>query len=90
MDAPIVDEDIVHLDVGGLAVLLVLKLDKRKLQRVARLAVANHLRAANGAEARKNDLQVLIARHGVELADEKDVFRRENVFERKVADLKGS
>ena len=45
VDAAVVDEDVVHLEVGVLARLLVLELDEGVLQRVARLVVTDHLAA---------------------------------------------
>ena len=50
------------------------------------LFVAYHVAAANLAKARKNELQILAARHGVELADEEHVFGRLDVGVRQVAD----
>ena len=43
VDSPVVNENVVHLEVGGLAGLLVLELDKCVLQRVARFLVPYHL-----------------------------------------------
>ena len=38
----VVDEDVVHLEVGFLATLLVFKLDEGVLQAIAGLSIANH------------------------------------------------
>ena len=46
VDAPVVDEYVVHLEVGVLARLGVVELDEGVLQRVARVAVADDLAAA--------------------------------------------
>ena len=45
MDASVVDENVVHLEIGFLAALLLLELDEGVLQTVPALAVTNHLAA---------------------------------------------
>ena len=50
------------------------------------LFVAYHLATANLAKARKNELQILAARHGIELAHKEHVLGRLDVGVRQVAD----
>ena len=50
------------------------------------LFVAYHLATANLAKARKNELQILAARHGIELAHKEHVLWRLDVGVRQVAD----
>lgn len=50
------------------------------------LFVAYHVATANLAKARKNELQILAARHGIELAHKKHVLGRLDVGIRQVAD----
>ena len=71
MDAALVDHHVLHLEVGLLAGLLVLKLHEGVAQRVARLLVALDLALSDRSEAREDDLEVLVLRDRVELADEK-------------------
>jgi hypothetical protein len=43
VDATLVDDHVFHLQIGGLAMLLALKLDERVAQRLFRLPVAHHV-----------------------------------------------
>ena len=53
------------------------------------LFVAYDLATANLAKAREDELQILAARHGIELAHKKHVLGRLDVGVRQVADLVG-
>jgi len=86
VNAPVVDEDIVHLDVGPFGRLALLELDEGVLQAVARLLVADHLAAPDLAKAGEDQLEVLAFGDLVQLAHEKDVLRRGHVGEGEVPD----
>lgn len=86
MNAVVVDQDVLHLEVGLLAVLLVFKLDKGVLQAVAGLLVADDFAGEDLAEAREDDFEVFVLCDGVELAHEEDVFRGSYFGKGKVSD----
>lgn len=85
VNSAIVDEHVIHLEVRPLRLLALLELDKRILERVACLLVANNLARQDGAEPREDELQVLALGDLVELADEEDVLWWCHVGEGKVA-----
>ena len=80
VDAAVVDEHVVHLEVGVLTVLLALELDERVAQRVTRLLVAYHLAAVDLAEAREDQLEVVVVRHRIQLAHKQHVLRRLDIY----------
>lgn len=86
MNAPVIDQDIVHLDVRPLCRLALLELDESILQAVARLLVADHLAAPDLAKAREDELEVLALGHLVQLAHKQDILGRGHVGEGEVAD----
>lgn len=59
MDPPVVDQDVLHLLIRLLALLVGLELDEGVLQRVVRLVVPNHLTLLDVAEPGKDQLQIL-------------------------------
>lgn len=79
MDAPVVNEDIVHFKIGCLARFLIFKLHKGVLQRVACLSISYHFAAFNNAKATKYDLQIVVRGHGIEFANEEYVFWRRHI-----------
>jgi len=85
-DPPVVDEDVLHLEISLLGIFPAVKLDKCVLERVACALVADDLAAHDRPEPREYQLEVLVACHGVELADEEDVLRRADIGERQVPD----
>uniref|UniRef100_A0A2M3ZQD8 Putative secreted peptide n=1 Tax=Anopheles braziliensis TaxID=58242 RepID=A0A2M3ZQD8_9DIPT len=84
--APIVDQHVVHLEVGRFAGLFILELDERVLQRIARHLIADHLTADDLAEAAEYDLQIIVRRYRVELAHEQHVLGWRNVRIGDIAD----
>lgn len=70
VDATVVDQHVVHLEVRVFARLLLLELDERVLQGVARHFVADHLARLDLAEAAEDDLQVVVGGDGIQLAHE--------------------
>jgi hypothetical protein len=86
VDAPVVDEDVVHLEVRALGVFAVPELDKRILQRVLRLLVPDDLATEDLSKPRKDQLEVLARRDGVQLAHKEDVLGRCDVGKGQVAD----
>jgi|LauGreSuBDMM15SN_2_FD.fasta_scaffold73471_1 hypothetical protein len=76
LDASVVDENIVHFLVSPQARLLHFKFDKGIVERVARLVVAHDATFNNGSKSRKDELQVSVRRHRIELADEEYLCRR--------------
>lgn len=85
-DPAIVDEDVLHFEICALGVVLFVKLDEGILQRIACLLVSDHFTRKNLAEARKDKLEIVAARYGIELTDEQDVLWWSNVCERQIAD----
>ena len=59
VNAAVVDEDVVHLEEGVLALLRLLELDEGILQRLARLLVLDNLTADDRSEPREDDFQSL-------------------------------
>lgn len=86
VDAPVVDEDVVHLEVRALGILAVPELDKRILQRVLGLLIPDDLATEDLSKPRKDQLEVLARRDGVQLAHEEDVLGRCHVGKGQVAD----
>lgn len=86
MDPPVVDEDVVHLEVRAFGIFAVPELDKRILQRVLRFLVLDDLATEDLSKPRKDQLEVLARRHGVQLAHEQDVLGRCDVGKGQVAD----
>lgn len=60
MDAVVVDQHALHLEVGLFAVFLIFKLDKRILQAVPRALVPDHLARQDSSKATEDQLKVLI------------------------------
>ncbi|KAI3485967.1 hypothetical protein L1887_50621 [Cichorium endivia] len=85
-DAAVVDEHVLHLEVGAFGVVLLVELDKGVLERVASLFVLDHLARHNPAEAREDELQILAARDRIELAHKEDVLGRADLGKGEVAD----
>ena len=56
----IVDQDALHLEVGLLTVLSMLKLDKGVLKAIARSLLSNHLAREDLAETAEDELEVLV------------------------------
>lgn len=83
---PIIHQHILHLEVRALGVVLLVKLDERILQRIARLLILDHFARENLAKARKDELQIVAASHRVELTHEEDVFGRANFGKWQIAD----
>src|SRR5690606_30674360 len=80
----VVDQDILHLGIGGLARGLLLVLDESVLKTVARLPVANDLTAQDLAEAAEDEFQILVGGDRVQLAHKEDVFRSLDLGEGKI------
>ena len=76
LDPPVVNQHVVHLDVGFLAALLAFKLEERVLQRRARFRVAHHVARQDVPKPRKDQLQALPVRDLVQLAHEQHVLGR--------------
>ena len=84
VDAAVVDEDVVHLGVGALGVLLALKLDKGVAEALARLRVADDVDAVHAPEAAEDELEPALVRRGVQPAHKEDVLGRPDVRVRQV------
>jgi len=85
MNAMIIDEHTLHLEVCSFTILLVCEFDKGILQAVASLLVPYDLATENLAEATEDELEVLVASDGIELADKEHLLWGRNVGERQVA-----
>ena len=90
VDATVINQNIVHLEVSVLTVLCFLKLNEGVLQGLLGLVVLDHLAAADGPKAREDHLQVFVCCDGVQLADKQNIVRRSDVSVRKVSHLVGS
>lgn len=86
MNTPVVNEHVIHFEIGRFAVLLILELNEGVAQRVARLAVSNYLATSDGPESREDKLEVFVGRDRVELANEQNVLGRLNIRVRNIAD----
>ena len=86
VDAPVVDEHVVHLEIRRLRLLLRLERHERETQRIARLIISNHVAARHLPEPAEDDLQVLVRGDRVELAHEERLLRRLRVRVRKIPD----
>jgi len=85
LDSAVIDEGIVHLEVGLAALLLGRKLHKGIAEGVPRLRIANDLRPRTGIEAREYQLQIFVVRDRIELANEQDIIRGGNVGRGQIA-----
>lgn len=83
---PIVHKHILHLKIRLLRILPLIKLNERVLQTIPRSLVPDDLARHDRAEAREDELKVLVPRHRVEFAHEEDVLGRSDVGEGKVSD----
>mmetsp|Transcript_34107 Transcript_34107/g.77251 ORF Transcript_34107/g.77251 Transcript_34107/m.77251 type:complete len:210 (-) Transcript_34107:577-1206(-) len=79
LDTAVVYEGAVHLKVRLRARLNVVELDKRVVQRVARLEVTDHLTRFDLAEPPKYYFQIVVFGDRVELADEEHILGRRQV-----------
>ena len=86
VNPPIINQNVVHLEVGLLAVLRPLKLDEAVLKTLPGPLVGDNLAADDTAETAEDHLEVLLPGDWVELADEEDVLRRGDVRIGQVAD----
>ena len=59
VNTSIIDQDVVHLEIGVFAVLRLLELNEGVLQRFTRLVILDDLTADDVTEAREDHLQVL-------------------------------
>jgi hypothetical protein len=75
MYAVVVDQNTIHLEIGLLAILLVGVFNEGVLQAITCTLVSNDLTAKDLAKSRKDELQIFVLRHWVELADEQHVLR---------------
>lgn len=69
MNAVIINQDPLHLEVGALAVFLVGKLDESILKAVTGLLVSDDLTRQDLAKTREDKLEVFIPCNWIELAD---------------------
>lgn len=69
-----------------LSIFVFIKFDERILQGVTRLLVSNDLAAHDLPEPRKDEVEILVPRHRVELAYEEHVLRWSDVRKWKVSD----
>lgn len=70
MDAAVINENALHLEVGCFAGGLVVVLDECVLQAITRLGIANDFAAQDFAKAAKDEFQVLVTSDWVQFADE--------------------
>ena len=62
MNAVVVDQDVLHLEIRLLAILLVLEFDESILQRVASLLVSDHLARQDLSKTAEDQVEVLVWR----------------------------
>ena len=74
MDSPVVDEDVVHFEVGLLRGALCVKPHKGVAKALSGFPVLDDVAGSELAESGEDDLEVLLGGHGVELADEEHVL----------------
>lgn len=86
MNAAIVNQHIIHLDVRLLARFRILKLDKRILQRIVRHPIANHLAADHPTETTEYNLQIIVTRHRIQFAHKQHILGRRHVRIGQIAD----
>lgn len=86
VNASIVDEYIVHFEIGRLTRFTVLKLDERILQRIAARSIANHFAALHLAETTEDNFQVIVSRHRIQFAHKQNIFGRCNIGIGQIAD----
>lgn len=84
MNAPIVNKHIIHLEIRILAALLVLKLNKSVLQRIARNLIPDDLAPDDLPEPAKDDLQIVVRRDRIQLAHKQHILRRRHIRIRNV------
>mmetsp|Transcript_4570 Transcript_4570/g.17999 ORF Transcript_4570/g.17999 Transcript_4570/m.17999 type:complete len:409 (+) Transcript_4570:584-1810(+) len=75
LDAAVVHEVVVRLQIGLHGLVLLLKLDEAEVQAVPGHMILADVRLAR-TEAAEDELQILLRGHGIQLRDEQDVLRR--------------
>lgn len=74
MDAVIVDQHTLHLEVSSLTVLLVRKLDEGILQTVASLLIPDNFARKDLAKSREDQLEVLVSCNLVQFANKENLL----------------
>lgn len=86
MNTAIVDQHIVHLEVRTLAGFFVLEFNESILQRITGNLISDHLTSLDLPEPAEDNLQIVIRRHRVELANKQNILRWSNFRIRNVPD----
>lgn len=86
MNTAIVDQHIVHLEVRTLAGFFVLEFNESILQRITGNLISDHLTSLDLPEPAEDNLQIVIRRHRVELANKQNILRWSNFCIRNVPD----
>lgn len=74
MNASIVNEDVVHLEVSVFTRFLLFELDESVLKGITGYFVSNDLACLDASKTTEYNLKIVIGCDGIELADEKNVF----------------
>jgi hypothetical protein len=79
LDSAIVNQCIIHFEIGLDSGLFVGEFGKCVLQGSTSLLIANDLHLDVFIKTRKNQLEIFIDRHRIEFANKQDIFRCSNV-----------
>jgi hypothetical protein len=82
----IIDEDIVHLEVGLFTVVDIFEFDESILKRLLGFMITYYFTTFDCPESGEDDLKVLVTRHGIKFADKEDILRRSYICVGDVSD----
>lgn len=74
MDATVINEHVVHFEIGLFALLWLLEFNEGILQALFGLPIANDFTAYYVTEARENDFEIFRGRDGVQFAHEQHII----------------
>lgn len=81
MDAMIINEYALHLEVGSFAVFLGRELDEGILQTISSLLISDDFATKNLAEAAEDEFEIFVSCYRVEFAYEQHLFWRSDIGE---------
>lgn len=84
MDSSVVDENIVHLEVGSLTRFGTVKLHEGILQAVPRLLISDHLAADHLSKPGEDDLEIFVGCYRIQFADKQNILRGRDISVREI------
>ena len=84
MDSPVIDENIVHLEVGPLTRFRTIKLHECILQTVPSLLIPDNLTTHHFPKSGEDDFEVFVSCDRIQFADKQNILRRSHIRVRKI------